>query len=183
MEHAKAPAGKRGGWLSARRRARSSEGDVGIDASAVFLRLWVGARPPAHLVLPDFTLVVLCTPEYQPDSVAWRGRVARAPLGAGDGVPTPPELGRAAKASQLVATELRRGGRALVTCDQGLNRAPLVAALAMMSVCQMPTPVIIDRMREARGPQALSNPHLVRFLESLRRSRPRPAAGRSGRSS
>ncbi len=171
--HAAAPAGRRGGWLSAHRRraalANAAGGTETIDATNVYRRMWVGGRPAPHLALPAFSLVVLCAVEYQPDPVAFRGRVLRVRLDDAGPAPTTREIAEAAGASARVAAEVRRGGRALVTCHQGRNRSAFVAALAMVQLCQLPIAEIIARLRAARGPHALSNPHFVAFLERCHR--------------
>lgn len=174
--HAAAPAGRRGGWLSAARRRAA----LGLDASRVVDRLWIGGRPPAQMPLAPFAVVALCAAEYQPTSVAFVGDVVRARLR--DHAPSTAELAAAGMAGTRVAAALRRGERVLVTCDAGTNRAGLVAGIALLQVTQMTPEMVAAAVRAARGPDALGNPHFMRFLE--RNTRPtrgqRQAARRRG---
>src|SRR5262245_50473366 len=81
--HERAPAARRGGWISAehRRRKLSSSEDV-IDAHNVATRLWVGGKPPFDRELPAFDVVALCAREIQPDRVSFGGLLLRCPVPA-----------------------------------------------------------------------------------------------------
>src|SRR5690242_1643176 len=84
MPHLLAPAGQRGGWLSAHKRRLERGGaaphDQPIDMSNITPRLWVGGRPPFDRDLPDFDVLVLCAQELQPPELAFRRELVRAPL-------------------------------------------------------------------------------------------------------
>jgi hypothetical protein len=172
--HLLAPSGRRGGWLSAHQRKLGMSGHetLTIDAHNVLKGLWVGSKPPVDRRLPMFSMIVLAAKEVQPDRHPWDARVVRARLD--DAEPTQREITEAVLAAREVADELRRGGRVLVTCHAGLNRSAWVAAMAMLIVKPKATPsAVIGRIRQRRGPDALSNPHFVaslRRLFSLRQS-------------
>jgi len=164
--------GKRGGLLSSYRRKTAMEGgdELTIDASCVLKRLWQGSMPPVEQALPAFSIIVLAADSYQPESVAWRGRVVRAPME--DAEPSQNDIVRALAAAREVATEIRRGGRALITCHAGLNRSGLICAMTILMLRPKATPdAAIKVIRARRDPQALSNPHFVTAIRNLWSSR------------
>jgi|SRR5579859_6729344 len=140
-----------------------------LDASPVTAQLWMGGavRTPARL---PFDLLVLCAAELQPnatrdrDSYGPRARVVRCPLW--DTIPTPREVKRAIDAATDVRHALDWGKRVLVTCAQGRNRSGLVLGLALVMMGLAPRSVV-QRIRTARGPHALSNPWFVHVLGSV----------------
>ena len=143
-------------------------GGEGIDAHQIVTRLWVGSAPPFDRHLPAFSMLVLCAYEIQPAQLAFKGRVLRCPID--DASPmSRTDLHHALRASREVAAELRRGGRALVTCAQGRNRSALVASLAIIQTMRMPPATIIARVRARRGPNALSNPAFTEVLTRMAR--------------
>lgn len=162
-----APAGQRGGWLSAERRRRRLAGhqEQRIDASNVATRLWVGSRPPFDRDLPDFDLLVLCAQELQPSELAFHGRVLRCPIP--DGVLDHQELTQAVLTAKEVGDALVAGQRVLVTCSMGLNRSALVAALALARATKMTADAIIGQVRQRRSPQALFNTHFQDVIKRL----------------
>jgi len=163
--HLRAPAGQRGGWLSAemRRRRMAGSKDTVLDASNVTKRLWIGGKPPFDRDLPDFDVLVLCAQELQPTQLAFSRRLIRCPLP--DGVLTTNELRRALVVGRSVAQELADGHRALVTCHMGWNRSGLVAGLAMGLCHRMSADQIVTRIRMLRSPNALGNQHFVQILK------------------
>ena len=156
--HAKAPAGQRGGWLSAAKRKP-------YDANAIAPRLWVGSKPPFDLDLPQVDLLVLCAAELQPEVLAFHGDVLRCPLP--DSRLAIPQLAMAIMTSVSVAQAVASGQRVLVTCAAGLNRSPLIAALVLGQLTTMSGPQIISHIRKHRGPKALSNPHFEAIIRGL----------------
>lgn len=162
--HMSAPAGKRGGWLSAYRRAQRRGSGTVIDASNIAKRLWMGSAPPSDRDLPNFDVVVLCALEYQPITMAFHGPVVRCPIT--DDIPSPRELEQAVGAARQTASALVAGKTVLVTCAQGRNRSGLVTGLALGLVTRMRGKTIVDLIR-TRRPSALTNPHFVRVLERL----------------
>lgn len=69
-------------------------------------------------------------------------------------------------AARLVAKHQKKGQTVLVTCYAGQNRSGLVAALALMTLGMGARPAI-ERIRAARGPQALSNPSFVNMIQNF----------------
>ncbi len=158
-----APAGQRGGWLSAHRRRERIANGSRIDANAVAARLWIGGPPPADRDLPAFGLVVLCAREVQP-TPPLSGQLLRCPLP--DGVLDGRDLKRAVMSAQAVARSVASGGRVLVTCARGMNRAALVAGLALGLCTRGSADDIIATIR-ARRANALSNDHFVDLLRKF----------------
>jgi protein-tyrosine phosphatase len=156
--HAKAPAGQRGGWLSAAKRKP-------YDASAISPRLWVGAKPPFDRDLPNIDLLVLCALELQPERLAFHGRVIRCPIP--DAALGPKEAKMAAMASVMVARAVSQGQRVLVTCHMGLNRSALVAALTLGHLTTMNSQQIIDHIRKHRNQKALNNAHFQKMIHRI----------------
>lgn len=171
--HELAPAAQRGGWLSAekRRRRLAAHADQALDASSVTpqpaWKLWIGGNPPADRDLPEFDLIVLCAAEHPGPLGAFHGRVIRCPLRVG---PLDNAQARdALTASDVVARVLRARKRVLVACHAGLNRAPLVAGLALARLTRMSAAEIIETMRSRRHPSALSNPSYQHLLATAQR--------------
>jgi hypothetical protein len=167
-EHAAAPPGKRGGWLSAyRRRVAIAGQETPLDAANVFPRIWVGSAPPTDQRLSHFSMIVLCAREVQPERTSWDARIVRARLV--DEALSRPELREAVMAARAVVDEARRGGRVLVTCAQGINRSALVAGMAVMILApRMPAVEVVGIMRARRHPLALSNSHFQAILGRMR---------------
>lgn len=170
--HLLAPAGRRGGWLSAhKRKLTMAEADQALDADMVTPRLWVGGKPPADRKLEKFTLIALCAVEIQPRSPAFTGRVIRPRLD--DHRLTPAETARALASGRIVARELARGGTCLVTCAMGWNRSALVAGIALLTATRMTADQVVHAIRKARGSDALCNPHFVDMLGEVAARRAR----------
>lgn len=163
-KHAAAPAGQRGGWLSAYRRALARGHGATLDASSVARRLWIGAAPPFDRDLPDFDVLVLTALEHQPTEPAFHGVVVRCPLV--DGPLAPPEITRALTCGKSVAKALADGRRVLVTCHAGRNRSALVAGLGLGLVTRMTADQIVELIRARRRQDALSNPYFVKILKT-----------------
>jgi hypothetical protein len=62
-----------------------------------------------------------------------------------------------------IAGLVRGGRRVVITCSSGLNRSGLVAARTLIALGHAPADAI-DRVRDARGPRALSNRAFVHYL-------------------
>lgn len=178
--HLTAPAGRRGGWISAerRRRARSAAHaphEAPMNMSNITPRLWVGAQPPFDRDLPDFDVLVLCARELQPGVIGFRRAVVRVPLP--DATLSTDEIRTAIIGGRAVAKALTAGSRVLVTCAMGLNRSALVASLGLGMVTRMTGPQIVALVRARRTPDAppgdgaLSNPHFVQIIEQFVGSR------------
>ena len=136
-----------------------------VDASQVAPGLWIGARPsPGHYRW--LGVIVLAAREWQPPSFTYPNvAVLHVPLADDPSRPMPTaQAGSAISAARTVARYLRAGQRVLVTCHLGLNRSSLIAGLAMRLAYGTKVDNVITTIREARGPQALRNPHFVRLL-------------------
>lgn len=138
------------------------------SSSEVAPGLFVGSKPsPGRYAGLD--AIVLAAQEYQPPAHLFPGlEVIYAPL---DDAPGRSMYGHevvtAMKAAARVAHLLQSGRRVLVTCQMGLNRSALVAALAMHEVYGMEADEIVKRLRQARGVWALSNPNFEKLLRDI----------------
>jgi protein-tyrosine phosphatase len=168
--HAKAPAGQRGGWLSAAKRKP-------YDASAIAPRLWIGAKPPFDRDLPGVDLLVLCAIELQPERLGFRGRVLRCPMP--DAELDIAQVKMALGASAVVAATIAHGERALVTCAAGLNRSALIVALTLGHLTTMNSERVIAHIRKHRSPHALNNQHFQKIIHrAVADGRPRATRSR-----
>jgi protein-tyrosine phosphatase len=134
-------------------------------ANEIVPGLFVGSKPSPGRH-DGIDVIVLAAVEYQPPAESFPGtEVIHAPI---DDAPlrsmTADEIGIAARAGRQVAQHLRVGHRVLSTCQMGLNRSALVAALAMHEVYGMEADEIITRLRRARGSWSMSNPNFERLL-------------------
>ena len=134
------------------------------EVSEVVRGLYVGSKPPPGRHGMD--VIVLAAAEYQPPAHLFPGtEVIHAPL---DDDPRramrDDEIATATKAAVRVAKLLRSGRRVLSTCQMGLNRSSLIAALAMHEVYGMTADEIVGKLRRARGQWALSNPNFEKLL-------------------
>ena len=134
------------------------------DASEVIPGLYVGSKPPPGKHAVD--AIVLAAEEYQPPAHLFPGiEVIHAPLDDAPGRRMrADEIAVATQAAKRVAQLLRSGRRVLSTCQMGLNRSSLVAALAMHDVYGMSADEIVKKLRRARGSWALSNPNFEKLL-------------------
>lgn len=164
--HERAPAAKRGGWISAERRRRLlAGGDASMDASNVATRLWVGGKPPFDVDMPQFDVLVLCARELQPERLAFHGHVIRCPIP--DAVLANTEIAMVLRTATAVAKALLAGKRVLVTCSAGINRSCLVASFALRNLTRMPATEVILLMKSRRHADALFNQHFQALLRTL----------------
>ena len=135
------------------------------EVSEVAPGIYIGSKPPPGRH-EGIDAIVLAAMEYQPPAHLFpETEVIHAPLDDAPGrAMTPDEIAIATKAAKRVARLLRSGRRVLSTCQMGLNRSSLVAALAMHDVFDMSADEIISRVRRARGVWALSNPNFEKLL-------------------
>lgn len=168
--HAKAPAGQRGGWLSAAKRKP-------YDANAIAPRLWIGAEPPFDRNIAKVDVLVLCAQEIQPERMAFEGRVIRCPIP--DDYLSEDQQRLVVKSALDVARAVSGGDRALVTCAMGRNRSALVAGLALGQLTTMSGKQVIAHVQKHRA-RALYNLHFKSLLERIigdgRQRAPRRAA-------
>lgn len=135
------------------------------EISEVIPGLYIGSKPPPGKH-DGVDVIVLAAMEYQPPAHLFPGtEVIHAPLDDAPGRHMrEDEIVTATKAAKRVAQLLRAGRRVLSTCQMGLNRSSLVAALAMQDVYGMGADEIVARVRRARGRWALSNPNFEKLL-------------------
>ncbi len=137
---------------------------VRLDFTKIAPKLYQGgAVVPLH-DYADFSMIVLCAVEYQPVMPYFGGQII--PAAFDDTLrPTGEDLARALNAALMVASELRRGGRVLVTCYQGLNRSGLVVGLTLSLLGTMHDGKhIVNTIRTARGSEALKNTTYERIV-------------------
>jgi len=136
-----------------------------VSTSEVAPGLYVGSKPPPGRH-EGVDVIVLAAMEYQPPAHLFPGiEVIHAPLDDAPGRRMrEDEIAIATKAAKRVAQLLRSGRRVLSTCQLGLNRSSLVAALAMHDVYGMSANELVTRLRRARGAWALSNPNFEKLL-------------------
>ena len=123
-----------------------------MSRSEVAPGLFVGSKPPpGHHEGID--AIVLAAMEYQPPGHLFPGiEVIHVPLDDAPGRRMrEDEIVDATKVASQVARRLRAGRRVLVTCQLGLNRSGLIAALAMHEVYGMRADGIVAGLRRARG--------------------------------
>jgi hypothetical protein len=131
-------------------------------------KLAQGSQPPPYHERPGkapFDVIVLCAAEWQPHLPQY-SRVVHAPFR--DHKPTDEDIRTAKVAAREVVRHITRRDRSvLVTCAMGWNRSGLVTGLALREFGFSPAD-IIQRIRKARGPNALSNRWFVELLKSPR---------------
>ena len=139
-----------------------------MSRSEVIPGLFVGSKPPPGRH-DGVDVIVLAAMEYQPPAHLFPGtEVIHAPLDDASGRRMrEDEIAIATKAADRVAQILRSGRRVLSTCQLGLNRSSLVAALAMHDVYGMSADEIVAKLRRARGAWALSNPNFEKLLRAV----------------
>lgn len=64
-----------------------------------------------------------------------------------------------------VVAQASREHMVLVTCAAGLNRSGVVVSRALMYLTECTPDHAIQRVRAARGPHAMSNPHFTAWLQ------------------
>lgn len=128
----------------------------------------MGSAPAETATLPQFDVVVLCAEEYQPELVEFRGDVIYAGFDDSHRGISQREKRIARAAAMQVVRAHRAGRRVLITCWQGRNRSGLVTGLALKMMTRWPTARIVQKIREARGDDALSNASFVRYLTRAR---------------
>lgn len=134
-----------------------------LDAHRIASKLWVGSRPGPE-ACQVFDAVVLCAVEYQPKLPCHT--VLRAPID--DDKLSLAEAKTVVGAARRVNELRKKGRRVLVTCNMGVNRSSLVAALALV-LSGVSADDAVARLREKRKPPSgmtpLSNKHFVRALQ------------------
>lgn len=136
-----------------------------IDADPVAPGLFIGSAPePGYYRW--LHVLVLCAREYQPPQRSFPGlTVIRVPFDDDPGTElSKREIRKVVSGGRTVGRYLASGQRVLVTCQMGWNRSALIAGIAMRDVWGADSVQIIERLRAARGEQALSNPQFEALL-------------------
>lgn len=144
--------------------------------SQVTDQIFQGSVPDPTSSYDNFSMIVLCAEEQQPELPRFKRRILR-PAFNDTPHPTNAEIARARGAASEVGTELMRGGRVLVTCAAGLNRSGLVTGLVLIMTTRLSPIDIIKGIRAARGDLALSNPAFTKLIFSGAEVRDRVLAG------
>jgi len=134
--------------------------------SLVINNLWMGGAPPPQANVGGyFDCLVFCAREYQIPECFPDVQVAQARLNDDGSRFKKQEAEEAVIAASKVIKWLEKGLKVLVTCFAGRNRSGLVTAIAL---CKGPSQMGLDDavrlIRNARGPNALSNPDFMAFL-------------------
>lgn len=139
------------------------------DFSLIVPRLYVGRAPrPGVLVAPGVSTVVLCAREFQPpDETIWqrypRARILRCPLRDIEQEFPAAVAQRIASTVRTVKKDIHNGRTVLITCNQGINRGPLVAALAIKQYYGIGPSQTVELMRTKRHPECLCNRKFVAY--------------------
>lgn len=129
--------------------------------SYVTQQLAQGSAPPPERELP-FDLVVLAAGEYQPSQAQFpRTTLIHAPLD--DAMPSRAEVALAKQVALTIVNALQRGQRVLVTCFMGRNRSGFINGLVLITLGWSSLDAV-TMIRNARGENALTNPHFVEVL-------------------
>lgn len=140
----------------------------GLDATKIYTRLYQGsAPPPGHEVRrAGFDLLVLAAYEYQPPAQEFGGiQVLYAPMD--DSRLKPKEWLQVVSTARKVDEKVRKGYRALITCQAGRNRSGIITAvtLHLLTGCSGTTAV---RTVQALRANALTNDSFVARLRQIR---------------
>lgn len=134
------------------------------NVDRVAVRLWVGGRPPRSLKGSRFGLHVLCALE---DQIPRGIPTVYCPLDDIEDEMDVDSRRDVVLAAREVNKARRQGVEVLVTCQAGVNRSALVAAVALIQTGVHPV-VALKKIRERRHPKIgmvpLSNRRFVRLL-------------------
>lgn len=140
-----------------------------LDMSYVRPGLYQGSLAPTGSKLKDagVDVVVLCAKTYQPPREEFEGvQVIRS------AIPDSLRLSRgeirlALRTSEKMADAIKEGKTVLSTCRAGMNRSSLHSAMTMLRLGEEPEEVI-EKIRKARGPHALTQGGSSLFLDLIR---------------
>lgn len=133
------------------------------DANEVAPGIYVGSRPD-YEECRSYEVIVFAAKEYQPSATDFPGiKIIHAPMDDTDPM-SKEDTTTALRTAMTVAALRRKGNRVLVTCWAGLNRSGLIAALALKLLYKTNATQAIQRVRNARGPWAISNNAFVRLI-------------------
>lgn len=143
-----------------------------IEAHKVGKNLWVGSAPEdPEAVSKHFDVLVLASNLHQnifPAKKYPKVTLIKAPMR--DDEPSTEESAIALKAGLEVYEHNKAGKRVLVTCQAGVNRSALIAAIAMV-LSGLSADDAITRIRAARKPESgcmpLFNQHFCELIRTV----------------
>lgn len=138
----------------------------GMEIGMVTRGLYQGSKPPPGQL--PFAVLVLAAKEYQPEIHKFPGvrEVIHCPLD--DAALSQSEATAAVSVAKRLARHILAGATVLVTCNQGRNRSGLISALTLLRLNgRMTAGRACHMVRRARGPNALTNPSFVKFLNTV----------------
>lgn len=140
-----------------------------LDINMIRPGLYQGSLPPTGTKLKDagIDVVVLCTKNYQPPRNEFEGvEVIRSPISDSERL-SRGRIRLALRTSEKMADAIKDGKTVLSTCRAGMNRSSLHSALTMLRLGEEPEE-IIEKIRKARGPYALTQGGSALFLDLIR---------------
>lgn len=140
-----------------------------LDMSYLRPGLYQGSLAPTGTKLKDagVDVVVLCAEKWQPPREEFEGvQVIRS------AIPDSLRLSRgeirlALRTSEKMADAIKEGKTVLSTCRAGMNRSSLHSAMTMLRLGEEPEE-IVEKIRKARGPHALTEGGSSLFLDLIR---------------
>jgi hypothetical protein len=138
-----------------------------LDMCHIHHRLWIGAYPDEAWLLPSFGIdrVYLCASERQ--HLPAIAGLTVVPFGFDDAQLSSPEWQWLLRKAREIAVHIRYSERdVLISCNQGMNRAPLVAGAVLHVLTGRSGADIIGLLRRNRD-GVLSNRFFADALGSL----------------
>lgn len=133
-----------------------------MPLTQIVQHLWIGTLPP---FLPDACdRAIIASWEYNLSEHPFKVPALYVPLHDDESPLCECEALSALQAGRAAAAWIQRNIRVLITSVGGMNRAGLIAGVAMMSL-GLTAAEAIKEVRAARGEQALRNPHFLALLQ------------------
>lgn len=152
-----------------------------FDYDRVAPRLYQGGMARDVLNYDNFSMIVLCAQEWQPQLPQFRGTIIRG--GYMDSTAPAFVAHATSHAEQYAAAAtaaLDNGARVLITCQMGWNRSGLCTAMVLSMRTDLSVEAIAGLIRAARGPDAMCNPAFNRaFVQWHNNLRRRQAVGQA----
>ncbi len=120
-----------------------------LDFDHVLGSLYQGGKIRPERSYRPFSMIVLCSKEWQPEMPRYVGKIVRPRFDDAESIGGR-DFERIVRGARAVAAELARGGTVLVTCSAGLNRSGLVAGIALGIRYRLDGEQIVTAIRRAR---------------------------------